>query len=262
MKPDLVVDVGNTRIKWGRCEKGAIRELASLPHDDPAAWQAQLAAWQLSGPRAWAVSGVVPKRRDQLIDWLRTQGQQVCLLDRAVQLPLQVGVPAPDRVGIDRLLNAVAANHRLQRSRKPGSHGKPAVIVDAGTAVTVDLLSPEGAFVGGAIFPGRRLMSLALHQHTALLPLVQNTQGNPPPVGEDTTAAIVAGVHHAVAGGINQLLKWQLGSRYPRVNYPTAPAIFLTGGDAPLLQHSIDDRARLWPEMTLEGIRLAAEAQP
>src|SRR5262245_64224585 len=63
MKADLVVDVGNTRIKWGRCTASGISDLASLPQDDAAAWQAQLAKWSIAPRKTWVVSGVVPKRR-------------------------------------------------------------------------------------------------------------------------------------------------------------------------------------------------------
>ena len=68
MNVDIVVDVGNSRIKWGRCAAGSIAASASLPPDDPTAWQQQLDAWQIAGPLSWLVSGVQPQRRDRLIE--------------------------------------------------------------------------------------------------------------------------------------------------------------------------------------------------
>ena len=183
------------------------------------------------------------------------------LLARHDRLPLEVRTESPERVGVDRLLNAVAANSWLRRGPK-GRQPRPAVIVDAGTAVTVDFVSPDGAFEGGAIFPGRRLMAAALHDYTALLPLVVGAESCPPPFGKNTIAAIEAGIHHAVAGGINQLIRGQRGALCPEVKHSARFVVFLTGGDAPLLQHSLDNRAVLWPEMTLEGLRLSAEALP
>ena len=110
--------------------------------------------------------------------------------------------------------------------------------------------------MGGAIFPGRRLMAAALHDYTALLPLVAGAETAPPPVGTNTVAAIEAGIHHAVAGGINQLIHRKLAAHYPRVDHPARPAVFLTGGDAALLEGSIDYHTLLWPEMTLEGLSI------
>src|SRR6516164_9083576 len=172
MNPDFVVDIGNTRIKCGQCSAALVERVASLPSDDPAAWKWQLQDWNIPENKSWVVSGVNPKTRTALIDWLRNQGQQVRLLDNPADLPLIVHLETPDHVGIDRLLNAVAANSR----RPPGT---PAVLIDAGSAVTVDWLDEEGAFCGGAIFPGLRLMTMALHSYTALLPLVTIRKSSP-----------------------------------------------------------------------------------
>lgn len=252
MNVQLVADVGNSRVKWGLCAGGKVAASASLPHDDPAAWEKQLAGWRLTGSLMWAVGGVHPARLEGLTRWLEGRGDVIVLLTRHDRLPLAVRVDAPERVGVDRLLNAVAANDRLRRGAK-GRAPRAAVVIDAGTAVTVDWVGPDGAFEGGAIFPGLRLMAAALHDYTALLPLVDATAADPPPVGKNTAAAIEAGIHHAVAGGVNQLIRRQRAAR---------PAIFLTGGDAALLRGSIDGRPILWPEMTLEGLRISAGALP
>ena len=245
MRPDLVVDIGNSRVKWGRCADGAVADSASLPHDDPAAWQSQLVRWGLTGTLGWVISGVHPRTRDRLADWVRGQGDSVRILGDPRLLSLQVRLERPDHVGIDRLLNAMAANTR----RRPGA---PAAVVDAGSAVTVDFIDGSGAFAGGAIFPGLRLMVRALHDYTALLPLIQVQSALPPLPGVSTPAAMEAGVYWAVAGGIQACVR-RLGS----------PAeVFLTGGDAALLHPALGDAVTFWPHMTLEGIRLSAEALP
>jgi type III pantothenate kinase len=247
MKPDVVVDIGNTRVKWGRCAKGRVAEIVALAPDDVAAWERQREAWRPPGPLVWVVSSVHPARRTALADWLRRRGEHVVLLERAAQLPLEVKLEHPDRVGIDRLLNAVAVNTRRQ--------GRPAVIIDAGSAVTVDYVDEAGAFGGGAILPGLRLMAKALNDHTALLPLVEVRQPAPP-VGASTTAAVQAGVFWAVQGGIEALL------RQLRAEAGGALDVFLSGGDAAVLAPQMAEPVVLWPEMTLEGVRLAAEVLP
>jgi type III pantothenate kinase len=155
----------------------------------------------------------------------------------------------PDRVGIDRLLNAVAASRRVPR-------GIPAVLIDAGSAITVDWLDERGAFAGGAIFPGLRLMANALHDYTALLPLVELHYPPPPLPGTSTITAMQAGVFWAAAGGIQALIT-QLNAQAS-----TAAKVFLTGGDGPLIAQAMNHDIDLWPNMTLEGIRIAAETMP
>jgi type III pantothenate kinase len=260
MKPAIVVDVGNSRLKWGRCDgagaAGAVSARASLTHDDADAWDRQLRAWRLAAPLEWAVTGVHPGRRDRLIEWIKKRGDRALLIDAPAQLPLRVQVEAPERVGIDRLFDAVAANSRRRTDT-------PAVVIDAGSAVTVDWVTGEGAFAGGAIYPGLRLMAQALHDHTALLPLIEVVQASPPCPGESTPAAMEAGIFWAVVGGasalVDELCRHAGDTRAP------IPA-FLTGGDAPLLETALHGLPRFggwtlvpWPEMTLEGIRLTAD---
>jgi type III pantothenate kinase len=248
MKPDLVVDVGNSRIKWGRCLGDQISAITSLSAD-PAEWVDRCKIWGIARGARWAVSGVDPLSREALIEWIETRGDQVTRLDSSEQLPLRVLLAEPDRVGIDRLLNAVAARHRCPL-------GKSAIIVDAGSAVTVDWLDETGAFAGGVIFPGVRLMAKALHEYTALLPLVTLGGDSPPTPGKSTLAAIQAGIHSAVVGGVKQAIR-KLDLR-PHVG----SELFVTGGDAEMIVSALTDIGPLhhWPAMTLEGIRLSAEA--
>jgi type III pantothenate kinase len=251
MKPNVVVDVGNTRMKWGRCTEEGVVEIASLsPPNLEDQGQRQIASWGLSQPSTWVVGGVHPQRCDELVGWLRELGHSVWVVDSHRQLPIGAAVQRPHKVGIDRLLNAVAAGKHWKRSRLP------AIVIDAGTAVTVDSVDQDGTFRGGAIFPGLRLMGEALHHHTALLPLVELTKPRPYLPGMSTQQAIEAGVYYAVAGGINTLtgLLSQGAS--------TKPYVFMTGGDAELLRSAVDGLVDFWPEMTLEGLRLTAEAQP
>lgn len=252
MKPDLVADVGNSRIKWGRCLGGFVTEIASLEPDATATWEQQLAFWNATGKNRWVVCGVHPPRRDRLTEWIRERGDEVLLLHSWDQLPIRMAVPHKERVGIDRLLNAVAAKTRVAPKT-------PIIIVDAGTAVTVDWVDETGAFAGGAIFPGFRLMAQALHDYTAKLPVVEVPQWPHPQMPAATTAmAIEAGVFWAVAGGVQALVRELC--RHSDTKGP--PEIFLTGGNGSLIAPTLDHSVQLWREMTLEGLRISAEAIP
>lgn len=249
MSPDVVVDVGNTRIKWGHCVGGQVAATAAFPPDDHRGWEKQLAAWHLPRPANWVVTGVEPRNRQVLVDWLTSKGERVQHWQDGLCLPIRIAVDNPARVGMDRLLNAVAALSR----RKPG---QPVAIVDAGSAVTVDWLDQDGAFCGGAIFPGFRLMALALHSYTAQLPVVEVCNPEPALPGRNTHAAIEAGIFWSVAGGVQSMLE-RLGQ-----DSGNAPLIFVTGGDGPAIAPCIGRPNQIWPAMTLEGIRLAAEQTP
>jgi type III pantothenate kinase len=274
MIPDVVVDVGNTRIKWGRCSQDGppLRDGTSLPADDSDAWQRQIAAWGLPSGATWVVSGVHPARRDRLVEWLRRRGDHVQVVDSPEQLPLRVLLDEPQNVGIDRLLSAVGVNyHRGQLARLPGLdlQGVPAVIVTAGTAVTVDLVGESGAFRGGAILPGFHMMARALHDHTALLPLINPFEGGgiPELPGTSTRAAMRAGVFWAVVGGVRALIEryaegagqlpdvWITGGDYHRV----ASALGALGGPG---KPDLGLHVTSTPNLTLLGLRLAAEALP
>ena len=249
MTPNVVVDVGNTRIKWGLCGAGGVLRTASLA-DDPDEWDRQLAAWPLDG-NAWVLAGVQPRRGERLRDWLEAREQKVVVLAGAANLPLDVNLEHPDRAGIDRLLNAVAAKARL-------APGRGAVLMDAGSAVTADWLDESHTFQGGCIFPGLDLMAEALHRYTALLPRVAVTPPVPALPGKSTVPAMQAGLFLAVSGGIREAVR--LYSE--RATAP--PQVFFTGGQAPLLAEAMRIPASwtVWPEQTLAGILLAAEALP
>ncbi|MBY0228209.1 MAG: type III pantothenate kinase [Gemmataceae bacterium] len=247
MIPDMVADVGNTRVKWGLGQAFHTFRNYSLP-PDPVVWEETRAAMSPERFR-WVVASVQPARAEKFLEWLKGRGDEAILL-RHEHLTLKTNVHAPDRVGIDRLLNAVAAIDVLEPRQS-------AILVDAGSAVTVDYLDEAHVFQGGTIFPGLDLMAKALHDHTALLPLVEMRRGPllmPP--GKTTEEAIRAGILSAVAGGIVEIIKTY------RSNASADAKLFATGGQSPLLAGVLGWDKEPWPEMTLHGILVAARGLP
>jgi len=166
----------------------------------------------------------------------------------AADLPLEVRVDQPDKVGVDRLLSAVAANRLRQPQRA-------AITVDLGTATTVDLIGADGAFEGGAILPGLGLSAAALHAGTSSLPQLSPTSidAPPAPVGKSTALAIQAGLYWGAVGAVRQLARMQTK------NSDTAPQVFVTGGDAALLTEQLvvaSTAARHVPHMVLVGMAI------
>jgi type III pantothenate kinase len=165
-------------------------------------------------------------------------------------VPLAILVDEPQRVGIDRLLGALAAD-RLRRS------DRAAIIVDLGTAITVDLLNAQGAFAGGAILPGIAMSARALSEHTDALPLVEcdRIRNAPPPLGKSTVAAIQSGLYWGAVGAIRELAS-ELA-----VDLAAPPDLFLTGGTSPQFAELLTARTnwtvRHVPHLVLVGIVLA-----
>src|SRR5581483_9262806 len=176
-----------------------------LEPENPEVWQRQFSSWNLSGRTKWVVGGVQPQRLDSLVSWLRERNAEVVIVDSWQQLPLAISVPHKERVGIDRLFNAVAAKSRLR-------HDTDTLMIGAGTAVTVDWMDTTGAFRGGAIFPGLRLMAQALHDYTARLPVVEPPHSEVAFPGTTTVTAIQSGIFWAIAGGIQAFIR-QIASR-------------------------------------------------
>ncbi len=246
MTPDVVVDVGNSRMKWGWCLGGNIARVEAFA-DDVATWVRAV------GNRknlAWAVASVNPQLCERFFAWANHRGDRVTLIQNDVDLPIRLEVEAPESVGIDRLLGAVAANVRRRANT-------PAITVDVGTAVTINSIDDAGNFRGGAILPGYRLMGLALHEHTAKLPIIPADDiakiARFP--GQNTRAAIMCGIRAAVAGAVEHVVD--------RLGNLESCDYFVTGGDALLLLHDVDRIPFVHvPTLVLEGIQISAEALP
>jgi type III pantothenate kinase len=127
---------------------------------------------------------------------------------------------------------------------------KGCVVVDAGTAITVDCCNDQGDFLGGAIAPGAQLMLDALHEKTAKLPRVDLAVPNAP-IGQNTEQAILQGVYHGIRGTVKELVE----------NYATHlgfwPDIIVTGGDAQKLFEGWELIHAVSPDLTFYGIALA-----
>jgi type III pantothenate kinase len=162
-------------------------------------------------------------------------------------LPLEVLVAEPHKVGIDRLAAAAAAG----LVRRPG---RGVIIVDCGTAATVDLVSPAGCFLGGAILPGPALMARALAEGTSRLPAVAALEQTTPPVmpGRSTQEAIAAGIGWGIRGAITRLVE------EARAAIGAEADVILTGGWRGAVRDALPGAIEM-PELGLAGIALAAE---
>ncbi|MDG2380536.1 MAG: type III pantothenate kinase [Pirellulaceae bacterium] len=251
----LAIDVGNTAIKVGRFHGAdhpsspfpidVIRLDARSPNFD------ELRAWLPADPFTCCMASVYRQAAEEIVDWMRTipSIRRVHQLQHSdFQIPIQVD--HPDRVGQDRLANAVAA-------RWAKSSESSAIVVDAGSAITVDLISAAGCFLGGAILAGQQASALALSSGTDLLPVISTYRMDDPPevVGAATDSAIRSGVFWGAVGSIREIVERM------QVHVGSASEIFLTGGDMRRLAPHLAPNAQYMPHLVLSGIALAARSQ-
>ena len=157
-----------------------------------------------------------------------------------LEMGIQVKTDVPAEVGADRLVNAAAAFK---------AWGGPLVLVDMGTAITVDAVNAQGHYLGGAIAPGVNLGAEALVQRTAKLPRVELDKPLKA-IGSNTIESIRSGVYHGAVGQVREIIKQVSKNMRPR------PKIIATGGWAswmPVKEIGID---KVDMDLTLKGLKL------
>jgi type III pantothenate kinase len=238
----IAIDVGNSAIKIARVTRGAVgivTRLPTAPGPDPDAIGRVLE----DHDGAIALVSVVPAWSAAIGDVAARHARRPVIVATHDIIPLPVRLAEPGLVGADRLLGAWTAL---------GLVGAPCIVVDVGTATTVDVVDADGAFVGGAILPGPALAIRALARGTALLPPVPlELPGRS--IGRDTVEAIASGVmlgHREAIGGLVELMAGELGGRRPKV--------VLTGGDSATLgSPAWTDRTE--PDLLLRGLGALAD---
>ena len=241
----LALDLGNTVLKVGLISKkgGMLWKMRFIHKKGDASFLEALkkADWP-RGITEMKLASVVPGLTGKVIRVLEDSiGFPVKVLTQN-DLPIKVRVRRPKEVGIDRILNALAAG-RL--------YGKPAVVIDCGTALTFDLVTKSGDYAGGIIAPSPEISRDYLTEKTALLPRVRLT----PPrsvVGKNTDESLRSGLVFGLADLVSGLLlrlkkEWQ-----PEFK------IIGTGGGLAVLRPYLSEKIIFDPNLTLEGIYLTA----
>ncbi|GAX62056.1 transcriptional regulator [Candidatus Scalindua japonica] len=169
--------------------------------------------------------------------------KKILKIGREIELKIPILVENPQTVGIDRVLNALAAYRNT---------GTSTIVIDFGTAITIDVVSQKGEFMGGLILPGIRTSAYALNKQTALLPEV-NIKRPAKIIGKNVEDAIKGGIYFGTVGSIIHIVK-ELNRSYGYLEYTIA-----TGGDAKTFKKDIPEIDKFIPYLTLEGIKLAFE---
>lgn len=242
----LAVSVGNSRVKYGWFRAGALEEHGAVANAEAEATVRQMAS---RGRGEGTPLVVLASVNDGIAARVEAEleagfGASVERIGRDVPIPMAHNLDDASTVGQDRLLNALGAYAKA---------GGACVVIDCGTAVTVDFVDGQGTFCGGAIAPGVRMMLGALHAGTAALPKVEY---EPPPAargpfGKDTRHAMLLGVTRAVQGLVHELI-----DRYADA-YGAYPRIIATGGDSPALFEGDELVEHIVPALQLLGMHEA-----
>jgi type III pantothenate kinase len=236
----LLVDAGNTRVKWALVDASApLGQWAAHGAVAHADIGSLAAAWQGHAVERAIVANVAgPDLRARLsamlppvpVEWFASSAARAGLVNRYRN---------PTQLGCDRFAVAIGA-----RALAPG---KAVIAATCGTATTVDAVSADGAFLGGMILPGLALMASSLARHTAQLPQVAPGASPPPLFADNTDDAIVSGCLSAQAGAIERA-----------VAAHQAAVCIVSGGAAPWIASALNIPHQLVDNMVLVGLHAAA----
>ena len=193
--------------------------------------------------RTLVVSSVVPAKNRAISN--AAGEREVIWVNSKAKLNIRIEYPHPTRIGADRIANAVAVT---------ALYGAPAIVVDFGTAVTFDVVSSSGAYIGGVIAPGLEAMTSFLFHRTALLPKL-SLREPPRTIGKSTREAMLAGAVFGYRGLVKAILERITREGFRRQR----PRVIVTGGYATLLARDLREIETVHENLTLEGLRLIGQ---
>ncbi|MCI0401874.1 MAG: type III pantothenate kinase [Gammaproteobacteria bacterium] len=243
----MLVDIGNSRIKWGNLTQGELVSLGTAPYDVHKLPRLLNERWEpLTPPSRIMVSNVAGSR---VADVLQKWTAATWAIDPefvAVQrkgFGVTNGYREYRRLGVDRWVALIGAWHRYKA---------PTCVVDCGTAITIDALAGSGEHLGGLIIPGLRMMQLALTEHTHGISGV--VTGDISRLARDTDDGVASGCHYAAAAFIDRIvcdLMDDLGISVHRI---------ITGGSAVALLPLLQNEFEYDKDLVLRGLAVIANS--
>lgn len=252
----LLIDVGNTSIKWARPKPGAIprygeviwQNFGIVRHRDMASLEQEWRILHDEKPIGQVlISNVAGKKISDILSGFLGRLPKAPEIRYFVSKPSHAGITNTYRncsqLGCDRFASMIGA-HALFPD-------KPLVVATAGTATTVDSITPEGVFLGGMILPGLGLMAHSLAMNTEQLPEIEGMEEGITPFANHTCAAILAGCLNAQSGAIERAVE-AFRKRYDNVN------CLLSGGAAKYIVPSLSVPCHIVSNLVLIGLYVSA----
>ena len=237
----LAIDIGNSSATCGLFHKNKLLKRFSFPTAQSQHYQALKKGIAKLKPAAAIISSVVPKATTRIqlaLSYL--QIPEVTVLGKTAKVPIKNRYKYPKQVGQDRLVNAYAAVR---------IYGAPAIVIDYGTAITFDVISAKGEYLGGMIVPGMRISLEALTEKTALLPRIKLAKPKEF-IGRDTTNSMLSGIFYgfgALTDDLNSRISRKLGHK---------THIIATGGNISQIKPFCHSLKNIDQDLTLKGLDL------
>jgi type III pantothenate kinase len=257
----LTLDVGNSAVKGGLFDGTDLRRVFSVPLDavdasapEPAAAWGEALRPHLGDAAIDRIGlcSVVPATGNALATALsRDVDAALTVVRPTMTLPFELNYETPETLGADRLAAAAAGWRQYGATADPP---RSVIVLDAGTAVTAEVVHREGVYEGGVITAGPDLVRRALRDGTAQLPEVPLALPDAP-IGRSTQTALQSGIMWGLVDTIQGM-----AARHAEP-LPDPPQIVLTGGWGPLLTDHLDGLDHHAPHLVLHGIRVLVAEQ-
>ncbi len=238
----LAIDAGNSRVKWGWHDGSGWTSVSTVSLIEFAASSDHINPFSVThdNPSRIVISNVAGEGAQQLlVNWTSIfDAQPEWVHGEAERCGVRSRYDRPEQLGSDRWAALIAAR---------ALHAGPCLVVNAGTATTVDALSADGQFLGGLILPGVELMRFVLHEHTGRLPM---QEGNFRDLPRNTIDAIETGCRHAQAGAIERMFRTMGGQGI----------CLVSGGGGAALIERLEVPSRYVENLVLEGLARIANS--
>lgn len=230
---NLVIDIGNTRIKTGLFSENELIKKFSFQSFADKNWFEKAYSEFNFDQCIVSSTKVLP---EESLEFLKSRGAYI--LDHQLPIPIIIDYKTPVTLGRDRIAGAIGARFKYPNY--------DCLVIDLGTCVTYDFISKQGIFKGGAISPGLKMRFQALHDYTDLLPLIENPTFLSD-FGQSTTESINMGVYNGMTQEINGFIRYFL-HKSKRLK------VILTGGDASMFEQHIENAIFAHPNLILDGL--------
>lgn len=230
----LIIDEGNTRIKLALFnQKDELAELSVVEH-----WQKTLSDWLTQYSIERTLLCGVGSKTNEIASYLKTHKLNFIHFTNINQTNIKHQYITPETLGVDRVANAAYCYY---------NNIWPALVIDCGTCLKLDVVDENGDYLGGAISPGLKMRCHAMHQFTAKLPLVVPNVVPPSLIGNTSETSLLAGAH---LGMLHEIEMWisRYEDRFPSIS------VFITGGDGDYFVKALKNNIFADPFLTLKGL--------
>lgn len=229
---ELAIDAGNSRVKYGIFEEGDLMKVIIHEQLESKDLEQIITEHKITKSIICSSRSLSPENLAYL------HSRKTIILDENTPIPIKNKYRTPTTLGKDRLAGAVGAHFAFPFANN--------VIIDFGTAMTINFINSKGEFLGGNIAPGLKMRLQALHNYTDQLPLT-TSEGEFSLYGMDTEQALRNGAIHGIVAEVEYYR-----ARYMEKFSPLK--IILAGGNSVLISHYLKDSYVIKPDLVLEGL--------